>query len=139
MAHRTKLTEEKMLEIIEEVSHDSNVTRSCSFCGISRTAFYTRLNEEPEKWKPLLDAAVEAGTDALIDEAKRRAFSGVKDAVYHSGNVVGMKTVYSDTLLMFLIKARRPEFRDRLLEIPPDGKFALTINTGGKDDGPGKE
>ena len=50
----------------------------------------------------------------LEDEARRRALQGVEKPVFREGRQVGTVTEYSDTLLIFLLKARRPEkFRDR--------------------------
>jgi hypothetical protein len=58
--------------------------------------------------------ALEQGTDSLEDEARRRALQGVEKPVFREGRQVGTVTEYSDTLLIFLLKARRPEkFRDR--------------------------
>ncbi len=57
--------------------------------------------------------ALEEGTDLLDAEARRRAVTGVDKPVYYKGKVVGSITKYSDRLLMFLLKAHRPQkFRD---------------------------
>ncbi|WP_262694463.1 hypothetical protein [Kordiimonas aquimaris] len=53
--------------------------------------------------------AEEAGTDIIEEEAFRRAVNGVQKPVYRSGEVVGHVADYSDTMLMFLLKARRPD------------------------------
>ena len=60
---------------------------------------------------------METGLDALEDEAMRRAKDGVARFVVSGGKVVMhpetgeplTKRVFSDTLAMFLLKARRPE------------------------------
>lgn len=54
-------------------------------------------------------AAEEAGTDIIEEEAFRRAVTGVEKPVYRGGEVVGHVSDYSDTMLMFLLKSRRPE------------------------------
>ena len=54
-------------------------------------------------------AAYEAGTDRLEDEALRRAVDGVDTPVYYGGEKVGDIRKYSDALLMFQLKGRRPE------------------------------
>jgi hypothetical protein len=59
---------------------------------------------------------LEHGTDALEDEAVRRAVEGVIKPVFHQGKRVGTLRVFSDPLLMFLLRARRPDkFADRTL------------------------
>ena len=46
-------------------------------------------------------------------EARRRAVTGIDKPVFFKGEVVGSITKYSDSLLMFLLKAHRPQkFRD---------------------------
>lgn len=63
--------------------------------GISRSRLY-ELRQEDEDFRALWDEAVEHGTDVLEDLALARA-------------------VHSDTLIIFLLKARRPErYKDRI-------------------------
>ena len=58
--------------------------------------------------------AREAIADQLEAEAVRRAFRGVKRPVYQGGLLAGYLTEYSDQLLMFVLRAMRPErFRER--------------------------
>lgn len=53
-------------------------------------------------------------SDLLEAEAVRRAFRGVRKPVYQGGLLAGHITEYSDQLLMFMLKAMRPErFRER--------------------------
>lgn len=59
--------------------------------------------------------AIEAGTDALEDEARRRATEGTLRPVFHGGQQVGEVREYSDQLMALLLKGRRPErYRERL-------------------------
>jgi hypothetical protein len=61
------------------------------------------------------DTATDAAADVLETEARRRAIEGVETDVFFEGEKVGKKTYYSDRLLEFLLKGRRPEvFGDRL-------------------------
>ena len=53
-------------------------------------------------------AAVELGCDALEDEAVRRGCEGHLKPVFHRGKEVGAIREYSDVLLIFMLKARRP-------------------------------
>lgn len=53
--------------------------------------------------------AEEAFVQALETEAKRRAYLGTKRGVYYRGRKVADEKVFSDVLLMFLLKARKPE------------------------------
>lgn len=63
----------------------------------------------------------ELGADVLEAEARRRAVDGVAEPVFYQGTQVGTVQKYSDTLLMFLLKSRKPEAyaettRDRVLQ-----------------------
>ncbi len=54
------------------------------------------------------------GTDRMEDEARRRAVDGVEESVFYQGEQVSTVRRYSDTLLIFMLKARRPEtYRER--------------------------
>lgn len=52
---------------------------------------------------------IEASTQVLEREAFRRAAEGTDKPVYHQGELVDTYKEYSDVLLMFLLKARRPD------------------------------
>ena len=55
------------------------------------------------------DDPYQAGNDRLEDEAHRRAVDGVAKPVMYRGEVVGEVREYSDALLMFLLRGRRPD------------------------------
>ena len=57
------------------------------------------------------DVSLEIGLDALEDEAIRRAREGVEEPVFQGGLRCGSVRKYSDLLLIFLLKSRRP-YRD---------------------------
>jgi hypothetical protein len=74
---------------------------------LTRQRFYelrARDTAFAEEWA----VAVDEGTDRLEDEAYRRAVEGVPEPIFSRGEVVGERRVYSDRLIEFLVKARRP-------------------------------
>ena len=97
---------------IEALRRTGNVTLAARYAGRSRNqAYYVRRRSEDfaAQW----DDALEEGTDLLDAEARRRAVTGIDKPVYYKGKVVGSITKYSDRLLMFLLRAHRPQvFRD---------------------------
>lgn len=100
-----------------------NVTRACKTVDITRTTAYEHRDLFPdfaEAW----DAAQDLHTATLIEEAQRRAVEGTLEPVFYQGAIAGAKTIYSDSLLMFLIKQRDPSFRDthRVEHANADGK-----------------
>lgn len=89
------------------------MTRAARATRRHRSTWYRWRAERPE-FATAWAAALEHGTDALEDEAVRRAVEGVIKPVFHQGKRVGTLKIYSDALLMFLLRARRPEkFTDR--------------------------
>ena len=93
---------------IEALRQTANVSGSALIVGRSRAAVYA-ARDSSETFRRQWDDAIEDATDALELEARRRAFSGVEEPVYYKGQVVGGVRKYSDVLLIFLLKAHRPE------------------------------
>ncbi len=104
-----------------------NVTLACEMARLPRRSAYDWREDDPEfaaDWVKSLDL----GIDALEDEANRRAREGTLEPVYYQGKEVGQIRKYSDILLIFLLKGRRPEvFRER---IEHTGKGGQTLFAG---------
>lgn len=91
-----------------------NVSKACELARVSRVAVY-EWREADSLFATDWDAVVEAGTDDLEEEARRRALSGVDEPVFYQGEECGAIRKYSDTLLIFLLKGRKPEkYRERM-------------------------
>lgn len=65
------------------------------------------------RWQAAIAACADLPADPLELEAQRRAVSGTEKPVYRGGTLVGHTTDYSDSMLMFLLKAKYPEKYDR--------------------------
>lgn len=102
----------EFLQVLRETG--GNVSRACAVIELTRTRVYEWRAADPlfaQAW----DEAVESGTDELEEEARRRAFSGVDEPVFYQGEECGAVRKYSDTLLIFLLKGRRPDkYRERV-------------------------
>ena len=88
-----------------------NVTVAARLAGVSRTAAYKARRGEAE-FAASWDEALEVALDGMEAEARRRAVEGWEEPVFYQGKVCGHIRKYSDALIMFLLKAYRPEFRD---------------------------
>lgn len=102
----TKLTPEKKLEFLEELSKSCNVSKACVAVGISRTSVYNERDEDAlfaDGWVK----ALKIGVGALEDEAHRRAFDGTLKITKH-----GTYMEYSDTLAIFLLKSHDPKYKE---------------------------
>ena len=96
---------------IEALRATGNVTRAAQYAGRSRNQAY-HVRQHSEHFAAQWREALEEGSDLLEAEARRRAVTGIDKPVYYKGKVVGSITKYSDRLLMFLLKAHDPKFRD---------------------------
>lgn len=99
---------ERRAAFLETLAAGQTVSDAAKAAGIARETVYKWRKADPAfaaEW----DGAYANGADALVAEARRRAVDGVAEPVYHMGRVVGTTQRYSDTLLIFLMKARAPE------------------------------
>jgi hypothetical protein len=71
-------------------------------------------------------AAMVEGVDHLEDVAVTRATVGVQRPVYQGGAHVGDITEYSDSLLMFLMRGRRPEVYGQKVAVTNNKQEPLT-------------
>lgn len=112
-----------------------NVSAACLAAAVGRSTVYQRRDTEPA-FASAMREALEVSTDALELEARRRAHDGLPRLKFHCGLPImvpvlgpdGLPLVkdgqpvlvpyveheYSDTLLIFLLKAHRPKkYRER--------------------------
>jgi hypothetical protein len=112
MANRTKRTPKKDEKFLAHLAVTADVTASAKAAGYSRRSVY-EWKETDEVWRDRWEEAWHMGVDALEEEALRRGVEGVLEPVWHKGEIVGHRRNYSDNLLMFMLKGRRPgTFRD---------------------------
>ena len=94
----------RFLAVLRETG---NVSAAARQAGTSRSVCYRhRLRHAgfAAAWEDPLEEA----SDRLEMEAFRRAVDGVGEERFFGGRVIGEVTRYSDSLLMFLLRARRP-------------------------------
>jgi hypothetical protein len=88
------------------------IRRASADSGVDWRNHYNWIRDDPT-YIAAFEYAKELAADFLEDEAIRRAVEGVQRGVYHRGDKVGEETIYSDILLMFMLKGFRPEkYRD---------------------------
>lgn len=85
-----------------------NVTRAAEVAGLDRTSLYNKRKVDPA-FSAAWDEAEALGVAALEDEARRRAYEGWEEPVWHKGKECGTVRKFSDTLLIVLLKAHMPE------------------------------
>jgi len=112
---------------LDALADGKTVIDAAKTAGRGRATFY-RLKDEDPDFAKLWAVAYEEGTDRLEAEAERRAVDGVEDFRVAGKEIIPVRK-YSDTLLIFLLKARRPEkFRDNVkVEHTGDGGGPIEI------------
>lgn len=90
------------------------VMAACKQVGVGRSTVY-EARQRDEDFACAWADVEEATTERMEREAYRRSTEGVPREIYHRGEVVGEELQFSDTLLIFMLKARRPErYRDNV-------------------------
>lgn len=132
---------------LASLSKLGNVRLACEASEIDRRTAYNRRGADPDFAKAW-DDALDQAADLLEEEARRRAYEGVRRYKFDRGRPIMVSVVgddglavkdkdgnlelvpyveheYSDTLLIFLLKGIRPEkYRER-------GALELTGPNGG--------
>lgn len=109
----SRRTPECKVAFLSVLSLTCNIGEACDAIGVCRETVIGWRRYDAEFSKEWADA-MQIGAEVLEDEAKRRAFKGVLEDVYHRGEVVGKTRKYSDALAMFILRGELPEkHRDR--------------------------
>ncbi len=116
---RTNRTPKKQQAFLDALTLHGNVKEACEASGLPRRSVYDWRDADAD-FAAAWDAALDVAADTMEREAFRRAVEGVDKPVFGSlGSKMGTGEVgrireYSDTLLIFLLKAARPEkYRER--------------------------
>lgn len=104
---------------LQDFAKTGNVSESCTNVGIDRRATVYDWQELDDQFAAGWREAELVATEVLETAARRRAVDGVTTTtpIFHQGEVIYEveETKYSDTLLIFLLKARAPEkYRERV-------------------------
>lgn len=102
------------------------VSTACELMGISRNTVYAERQRNEDFALAWADAEEES-TEAMEREAYRRAVEGVTTPLVSAGKHVTDVQSYSDRLLEFMLKSRRPEkYRDRV-DVNHSGKIEKRV------------
>ena len=116
-------------KFIGALMEGETVIGSCRFANVHVSTAYDRRKVDLQFARAWKEAA-DIGTENLEQEAARRAFHGTIKPVFHRGVECGEIREYSDTLMIFLLKARKPEvYRDRFEDNESSTKpLVLNVN-----------
>lgn len=103
---KSRERDERKNKFLEQLFKGQSVVAACRAIGADRRTPY-RWREFDLRFKALWDAATAHG-DPIEREAVRRAIMGTRKPIFRGGEKVAEVVEHSDTLLMFLLKARDP-------------------------------
>lgn len=108
------IQEQRKKAVLESIAELASVSAACKATEVPRSTFYQWIQDD-EEFRKAYRKAARQGLKALEDEAIRRAYKGVRKPVYQGGKLVGHERRYSDTLLMFMLKALAPnKYKERV-------------------------
>jgi hypothetical protein len=97
---------------LDAFAHCGTCTGAAKLSGVDDRRHRQWL-EESEQYRKDFQVAKDRAADTLEAEARRRACEGYDDPIFFQGMQVGSVKRYSDLLMIFLLKAARPDtFRD---------------------------
>ena len=102
----------RLAVFLKALSLGHTVTAAAAEAGMDRRVLYRLRAADPKfagRWQAALDAHADGSLDPLEEEARRRALEGCEKPIYRGGTLVGHSRDYSDSMLMFLLKAKYPE------------------------------
>ena len=112
---------------IEAVRRTGLVAKSAKAAGTNSRRIKTECEQDKEFEQELQESLV-IYAETVQEELHRRAVDGVEEDVYFQGAVCGTKINYSDALLTTLVKAKSPEFREKLsVDTTIHGGVLLTL------------
>jgi hypothetical protein len=113
IATQQKQPQDQKKAYLRAFSMTGTLTAGCRAARVSPNTVYA-WREHDDEFVLLENQAKNAFADALEQEAVRRAWHGTQKPVYQNGLLVGYIREFSDTLLIFALKAIRPDkYRER--------------------------
>jgi hypothetical protein len=108
-----------------------SLRKACAAAGVTRgyvLKYMEKETGEAEEFKLNYDHAIGDFNDSLEEAAYKRAVEGVEDPVYNKlGEVIGYKTLFSDTLLVKLMEGNMPEKYGKKLKLSSDVPFSVAV------------
>lgn len=98
---------DRQRQFIALLAETGSVRAACRQLGVGECQIY-KLRNHPEaaSFRAAWEAALDCGMARIEDTAMDRALYGTETPVFYRGEQVGMRPVYNDRLLMFLLGNR---------------------------------
>src|SRR4030095_9043088 len=112
MAKHPVRTATQKAAFLEAYARAGTAMGAAKLSGVDDRNHYAWL-QKSEQYRAQFAIAKERAAQVLEAEARRRACDGYDDPIYYNGVQVGHVRRYSDLLMIFLLKAAKPDvYRD---------------------------
>jgi hypothetical protein len=112
---------------LESLRRTGLVATSAKLVGVNSRRIKSECEVDKEFAADMQEALLEY-SERIQAELHRRAVDGVPETVYFQGVPCGTKINYSDSLLTTLVKAKSPEFREKIaVDTTIHGGVLLTL------------
>jgi hypothetical protein len=114
---------------LEALSAGWSVVHAAQRAGVNKRRFY-EVRDADEAFASAWEEALEEGTQVLENELHRRAVEGYDEETWDGkGNLIRRVRRYSPALLIFSLKARRPDvYRDQV-QVNAGGQVTFVLDS----------
>jgi hypothetical protein len=118
-----EITDVKKRLFLAAITQVPRIGLACKMAGITpKTSWHWRHDADDPLFLEAYQRAYMIGLERAESELWRRGIQGVEEPVYHQGQLVGSKKVFSDTLLIFGLKGgMREKYADHQRMAGPGG------------------
>jgi len=127
------MTPKRRQEFIAALEEHATVLHACRIVGVSRNCVY-QWRQRDEQFALAWADAEERVIERMEREALRRGVDGVERDVYHQGIVVGQERQFSDVLLIFMLKSKRPATYRENVKVEHSGSVSHELADMSTDD-----
>ena len=121
----------KRRRFLENYVKTGRIGKAAAMTRVSRFIHYHWMKDE--NYAKAFQQADEILTDVLVDEVIRRGCLGYERPVTYKGKVTDTFIDFSDSLLMFEVKKRRPEYRENAGMFQFQGPTEIKVTVVGTD------
>lgn len=127
MQGRALETQQKQKFLAKLLSTAGNVAKASKAAGISRSAAYEHKTADAD-FSQSWDNIINEVADVMEEEVYRRGTKGVLEPVFYKGEMVAKIRKYSDRLLEFALKGKRPDVYRERFDVNQNVTGSLDLN-----------
>lgn len=119
------ISRKRRVIFLKVLAREYKVGVAAKAAGYADTSELYRARAEDEEFAQAWDDALARAADMLEEAAFDRAVNGVSKPILYKGEVVAEEITYSDSILLAMLGARKPEYRRDRTKVDVD----VNVNT----------